>query len=397
MIQDLLKATESQFKKRFKTSETEFQFADAERPPTGLIIDNPLFEYILDRRFLAYGRFYLVYGKKGSCKTSLFFDIAKTFQRNNGEVIWLETENAADLDYARKQGVDTSRMVLQHPQTLEESLNLAEMYIRNLSKVDPNQETPLLICLDSLAGSVTEYEQNKEHSITDVTPGAHARILSRFYREMEFPLAQEKCIFLALNQQKEKIGGMGGFGEEVPESMIGGNAPLFSSTYQFRMSRTADLKQKNKHGVERKYGSSHSLVCKRNKLGREGNMQKIEFDMYINGGIDWYTPLVKTLAKNYTDIVSGAGAHNYWMVPNCKYIADDGTEKVIDTEQSYYAYDLAKIIANSTDAKEVIRKAFEIPDLPSAETIAQVDADIKKKRVKKPKKLTPELEEANSE
>jgi len=387
MIQELLKTTEAQFKKKFKSSDTEFKFADQERPPTGIIVDNPLFEYILDRRFMAFGRFYLTYGKKGSCKTSLFFDLAKLFQRNGGEVVWLETENAADLDYARKQGVDTSKLVLQHPQTLEEALNLAELYIRNLPKVDPDQTTPLLICLDSIAGSTTEYEQEQTNNITDMMPGSHARILSRFYREMEHPLAQEKCIFLALNQLKEKIGGMS-FGAETPESMMGGNAPLFSSTCQWKMSRTADLKKKNDHGVERKYGSSHELVCKRNKLGREGNMQKIVFDMYIKGGIDWYSPLVKILGENYTDIIARVSAtNNTWKIEGCRYVDDAGAEQTIPTDDGMHERELGALIARSDDAKNVIRKAFEIPDLPDDTTVKAVEADMKKKRGRKKKTL----------
>ena len=289
----LVEATQKQFNKKFKESETKFVYAKDEKPPTGLIVDNPLLEYILDRRFMAYGRFYLTYGTKGSCKTSLFYDFAKMFQRNGGKVIWLETENAIDLDYAKNQGVDLDSVLLQHPQSLEEALNLGEMYVRNLSKIDPDGQMPVLICLDSIAGSVTEYESDISNDITNTTPGAHARLLSRFYREMEHPLSNERCVFLVLNQQKHKIGGFG-FGDQV--AMIGGEAPLFSSTYQWKMSRTADLKHKNEHGAERKYGSTHEVMCSRNKLGREGTSQKIEFDLYIKGGIDWFSPLVRMVA-----------------------------------------------------------------------------------------------------
>ena len=388
-LSQLLEMTEKQFRKKFKDSQTEFKLAKDEKPVTGLIVDNPYLEYVLDRRFLAYGRFYLVYGDKGSCKTSFFFDLAKTFQRAGGEVVWLETENAADLDYAKKQGVDLDRMVLQHPQSLEEALNMSEMYIRNLSKIDPDGQMPLLICLDSIAGSVTEYEQDTTNNITDTTPGAHARLLSRFYREMEHPLANERCIFLALNQLKDSIGGNVGWGEK-PEAMMGGHAPRFSSTYQLKMAYTGTLKAKNAHGADRKYGSKHKITCKRNKLGREGNMQNIEFDMYINGGIDWYSPLVERLGKEYTDIVSSSGARHTWKIPGVKYTADDGTEQDIPTTESFYAKELGPIIAKSPQAKEIIRKAFEIPDLPTEEEVQEIEKERLVKRRKSKKTLGDE-------
>lgn len=393
VLAQLMEATKKQFQKKYKSSETEFIFAKDEKPVTGLIVDNPLFEYILDRRFLAYGRFYLTYGMKGSCKTSFFFDLAKTFQRNNGGVIWLETERAADLDYAKKQGVNTDTMILQHPQSLEESLNLAEMYIRNLPKMDPEGKTPILICLDSIAGTSTEYEQDAGNDITSTVPGTHARLLSRFYREMEHPLANERCVFLALNQLKEKIGQMS-FGEEKPESMMGGEAPRFSSTYQFKMSYTGVLKGKNAQGVERKYGSKHKLTCKRNKLGREGNMQTVEFDMYINGGIDWYTPLVRMLAKDeYKGLLTGEGNSLSWKVPNCHYVDEDGVEQTIPVGETISQRNLAIMIAKSTEAKEAIRKAFEIPDLPEEEEVVEIEKERLTKRSKKTKKLGSDEED----
>ena len=382
IFKKLVEATQKQFCKKFKDSEAKFVLAKDEKPPNGLIVDNPLLEYVLDRRFLAYGRFYLIYGKKGSCKTSLFYDLAKTFQNKGGKVIWLETENAIDLDYAKNQGVDLENVLLIHPQSLEEALNLAESFIRNLSKIDPEGQMPILICLDSIAGSVTEYEQDSANDITNTTPGSHARLLSRFYREMEHPLANERCIFIALNQQKAKIGGLA-FGGMENISMMGGEAPMFSSTYQWKMSRTADLKQKNPHGAERKYGSTHELVCTRNKLGREGTSQKIQFDMYIKGGIDWYSPLVRMVGEHYETLIEKDGAKYRWLLPNMTYVDQDGVEKPIDNEKKMYDQALGYVIANSTQAKDAIREAFGIPPLPEESEIAAVEQERLAKRKKK--------------
>jgi len=380
IFKKLVQTTQSQIAKKFKDSETKIMLASEERPPTGMIVDNPLLEFILDRRFMAYGRFYLVYGAKGSCKTSLFYDFAKMFQRNGGKVIWIETENAVDLDYAKHQGVDLENVLLIHPHSLEEALNFSESFIRNLSKVDPEGKMPILICLDSIAGSVTEYEQDSGNDITSTIPGTHARLLSRFYREMEKPLANERCVFLALNQQKHKIGGFG-FGEQI--SMMGGEAPMFSSTYQWKMAYTGALKVKNEHGAERKYGSTHKVQCTRNKLGREGANQEIEFDLYIKGGIDWYSPLVRVLGKSYDTLIEKSGGWYRWLLPDMTYIDKDGTEKPIDTEQQLYDKDLGYIIANSAQAKEAIRTAFEIPALPSAEEVEAVEKERLTTRKKK--------------
>jgi recombination protein RecA len=388
-LQDLLSISENSFKKKNKEVDLKFNLAKDEKPTTGMIVDNPLLEFLLDRRYLAYGRFYLVYGKKGSAKTSFFYDFAKLFQKNKGDVIWLETENAADIDYAAKQGVDLSKLALIHPQSLEQSLNLSEDFIRNMPKAYPDGNTPVLICLDSIAGAALEYEIDPKHSISDTMPGTHARLLSRWYREMEGPLANEKCIFLALNQQKEKIGAFG-FGSDAdgPESLIGGNAPLFSSTYQFKFAQKGQILQADEYGMERKVGSEHIITCKRNKLGREGNAQQILIDLKINGGIDWNGSLARFIGKNYTSIIEKKGAWYRWKTPDTA-ITLDGQTGVINTEQSYNEENMGKIIAASPQAKELIRKVFGIPDLPPDSVIQEIEEERLTKR-KKRKTLTDE-------
>jgi hypothetical protein len=127
------------------------------------------------------------------------------------------------------------------------------------------------------------------------------------------------------------------------------------------------------------------MVCKRNKLGREGNTQVVEFDLYIDGGIDWWCPLVRKLKTEYKHLVGGSQGYYRWEVPDCKYTKTENGETVVDnipTAEGFREEVLAEMIRNSTDAKELIRKAFEIPDLPAAEVVAEIEAKNKKKRSK---------------
>lgn len=389
-IEDLLNFTKKDFQKKFSKERTlEIECAADVNPVTGIIVDNPLLEYVLDRRYLAYGRCYLTYGKKGQSKTSLFLNLAKMFQAAGGDVIWIETEKAADLDYAKKQGVDLNKLVMPKCDSLQEALTVAEGLIKNLHKAYPEGDTPVLICLDSIAGAIPEYELQADVTVGEVKVGEHARLMSGFYRRIIHPLAYEKAIFLALNQLKVAIG-KPSFGSEEAEAMIGGEAPRFHSTYQWKMDRIADMVKKTPGGAERKVGSKHRITCKRNKLGREGNSQKIEFDLYIDGGIDWWCPLVRKLAMEYTNLVVRRGGYYYWEAEKTlletippKEEGGEPTLVYIDTEKAYREAELALVIQQSTEAKELIRKEFGIPDLPPASVITQVEKDNKKKRGKK--------------
>lgn len=375
------------FGKTFKAEAVnlELNTVDKELPPTGIVLDNPLLEYAFDRRFMAYGRCYLLYGKKGCSKTTLLFDLAKTFQRAGGKFFWIETENAPDFRYMELQGVDPKSVIYHNPKSLEEALTLCKIIIENYSK-HSDGKTPIMIALDSIAGGSTEYEQDQE-VIGQTKVGEHAKLMSAFYRNIIPHLECENMVFVATNQLKEQIGGMTGFGTEKPEALIGGEAQRFNSTYQFKVARIADNLEEDHMGVKRKCGSTHSLVVKRNKLGREGNSQKIEFDIHIKGGIDWYSPLVRMLGANYPSLVSKTGGWYTWKTPETQvgFMLDNGEMQfgVIDTDKKYREQELGFVIQNSAQAKEMIRHAFGIPDMPPPEIEKEIAETNKTKRKKK--------------
>jgi len=388
-----LETIKTSFNKKFD-EKMDLNPVSKEPPATGIVLDNPLLEYAFDRRFMAYGRCYLIYGKKGCSKTTLLFDLAKIFQKAGGMMFWIETESAPDFDYMRKQGVDDERVHYHNPRTLEQALTLCKNIIMNVPKFDPEQTTPIMVALDSIAGTCTEYERDKD-MVGETKVGEHAKLMANFYRNVIPYLETEKVIFVATNQLREQIGGMQGFGTEKPEALIGGEAQRFNSTYQFKVARIKDVTSPDSNGVQRKSGSIHTLTVKRNKLGREGNSQKIEFDIHIEGGIDWYSPLVRaTLAPNYPHIVgSHAGGYYSWKTEGTEYIdPETGAVGVIQTKhvvggeekiKKYREGELGFLIQNSPQAKEICRQAFGLPDMPSEAARREIEQTNKKKRKKK--------------
>jgi RecA/RadA recombinase len=386
-IEKLLNGVKKDFKKVFKdeADNLELNTVDKELPPTGIVLDNPLMEYVFDRRFVAYGRCYLVYGKKGCAKTSFLFELAKTFIRAGGHFIWVETENAPDFRFMELQGCDPKKVIYHNPKSLEEALTLIKVIIENIPKADPDQVTPIMIALDSVAGAASEYERDQD-VIGQTKVGEHAKLMAGFYRNIVPLLESEKAVLVVTNQLREQIGGMVTFGAEKPEALIGGEAQRFNSTYQLKVARTKDLLLEDHMGVKRKAGSTHTLTVKRNKLGREGNSQKVEFDLYINGGIDWYSPLVRLLGETYPELVNKSGGWYSWKVPNVEYTDSSSGEPittVIDNDKKYREMELGMVIMNSPQAKELIRQAFSIPDMPAAEIASVIEEKNKARRKKK--------------
>lgn len=389
-VADLMRMVEGDFKKKYKGAEVEFGFAADRDPLIGLVLDDPLLEYICDRRYLAYGRCYLVYGEKGSSKSTLGYHLLKVVQQKGGVGILIDTENGADLEYIGKQGVDLSKLIFHQTETAEQGFDLALSYAQKMPIAFPEGDTPVIIILDSLAGNATAAEADDAVTLDKVgQPGAHAKLAAKFYRKFTKAIAHEKIIFLATNQERKKIGGMPGFGPP-PVALIGGEAQFFNSTLHLEMDKTGDCKWKDQYGAMRVFGSIHRIKCKRNKLGRAGGGQEIPIDFYIDGGADTLSPLVRMLEKNYEGRIvytNGKVGHALgytWNVPNCKYIdPETKEERVIDTTAKYTMADMDKLIYSSTDAKEYIRKVFGIPDMITKEEVKKVEEKHKRKRGKK--------------
>jgi RecA/RadA recombinase len=379
-LENLLKLTKKNFSKRRKDTDLEFVPAKDLPPLDGLILDNPLQEYIFDRRFVPYGRMALAYGKGSSSKTSFFFDMAKLFQRHGGVVVWVETENAADLNYAVKQGVDIERLVLQHPRTIDEGLDLIVSYINALPDAYPERDVPFLICLDSIGGSVTEYETDDDIAMGEQQVGRHAKLMSQFYALIEEPLARERAFFLATNQLKDKIPKPGEMTWGGPgEALKGGEAQLYHSTFRWKLSKVEEMMAKNEQGADRKIGSIHRIEVKRNKVGREGKGQVVQVDNYIRGGFDWYSPLARFLGENYPALIKKEGGWFTWNIPETPFNLGEESG-VIPIDKRLRDRDLGRLIYGSPHAKELIRKSFEIPDIASQEEVQDLHEKLKEKR-----------------
>lgn len=381
-INRLLAATEKGFKSLHKKADVKFKTADDAEPLTGLLLDDPLLEFIFDRRFIPYGRAILSYGTKSSSKSTFSYHLIKHFQQNGGIAVLVDAENATDLDYVKDIGVDLENLIFQKPSSIEEALDLILTYVKNLPEVFPDGDTPVLIVLDSLAAGASEYEQQDKLSIGDSTkPGEYAKLAARFYRSLIENIKYEKCVFVGLNEERKQIGFSGFGGPAV--ALLGGEAQFFRSSYQFQMDKIGQIVAKDEYGVDRVIGSKHKMVCKRNKCGREGKSQVIEYDNYFKAGLDTWTTLLEKLEKEYPMVLRAVGRSYQWLIPNCTYVYQDGettATAVIDHEKPYKQFDLIRMLKSSVDAKEHIRKIFGIRPLPPKEEVEKFEVEAKKQR-----------------
>ena len=96
------------------------------------------------------GRVTEIYGPESSGKTTMALHVAANAQRLGGVAAFIDAEHALDVEYAKRLGVDLDNLLVSQPDTGEEALEIAEVFVR-CGAVD-------VIFVDSVAALVPKAE-----------------------------------------------------------------------------------------------------------------------------------------------------------------------------------------------------------------------------------------------
>jgi recombination protein RecA len=149
------------------------------------------------------GRIVEIFGPPSIGKSHIATQIAKSTQKLGGIVVYIDTENATSVDNLKNLGVNISkRFIYVDTHCTEEVLSIAERTIIKAKAMD--KDVPVTIIWDSVAATSPKAELIGEYDKDSI--GLQARAISKGMRKITGVIANEKVLFVCLNQIRSKVG-----------------------------------------------------------------------------------------------------------------------------------------------------------------------------------------------
>jgi len=262
-----------------------------------------------------YGRQVLLWGSKSSAKSSLCLQTIALAQKEGKLCAWVDAEMSYDEDWAKKLGVDTSKLIYSEARSINDMVDVG------VALLHAGVDIIVIDSISSLLPAVYFEKDSDELKALDQTKqiGAESKDLKHAWLMLNYANNREKpALIIAISQARNNIQAM--YTQSVPTGGL--TTQFMSSTIVKLFSSSSDskaIKGKIKVGdklIEQKMGRRVLWEVQNSKTSAPGDAG--EYDFYFRGdtiGIDAIGDLVDT--AELLGIVERSGA---W------YILPDGSK-----------------------------------------------------------------------
>jgi len=261
------------------------------------------------------GRIVEISGGSSTGKSHIVLQVARNTQRMGGVVVYIDTENATNLENLVRLGVNVKeRFVFVQTACTEEVFAVAESAIMKARAM--KKDVPVTIIWDSLAATSPRAELEGEYDQNTI--GLQARVVGKGLRKITNIIGNQNVLFVIVNQLRAAIGVMFGDNTTTP----GGMALPYTCSTRIRITSTGQSQIKDKNDTP--IGIKVKAKTIKNKVTKP--FRECEFKIIFGEGID-ETEEVFDLFREYCDttkgvtmpngdvvVVSGGGAWKNFLV-----------------------------------------------------------------------------------
>ena len=232
---------------------------------------------------VAVGRITEINGLESSGKSLIGTHILAETQKRGGVAVYIDTETSVSREWLETIGVDVSKLLYLHVETVEDIFECIESIIVKIRESDRDRLVSILV--DSLAGASTKVEMEADFE-KDGWATSKAIIVSKAMRKITQMIGRERIALVFTNQLRQKLGVM--FGD--PWTTSGGKALPFHASTRIRLKNMGQIKVGAKNDV---IGMKCRAQIIKNRLGPP--LRHADFNLYFDSGIDdmgsWLTVL----------------------------------------------------------------------------------------------------------
>ena len=222
-------------------------------------------------------------GESATGKTFFVLGAVKAFLDSNptAGVMYYDTEAAVTREMMEDRGIDTTRVIVSEPQTIQQFRHNALKAIEMYQKTPKDKRPPFMFVLDSLGLLSTTKE------LEDITEGKETRdmtkaqVIKAAFRVLTLKLAKAGIPMLVTNHVYEVIGSY------IPQKEMGGGTGLkyaASTIVYLGKKKDRDATTKEITGIIIKASMFKSRLSKENS--------KAEILLSYTGGLDRYYGLL---------------------------------------------------------------------------------------------------------
>ncbi len=225
-------------------------------------------------------------GESATGKTFFVMGVVKRFldDHPNAAVFYFDTEAAVTKDMMKQRGIDTSRVIISEPDTIQKFRHTALQILDNYEKADKDRP-PMMMVLDSLGQLSTTKEVEDTFDGKETRDMTKAQVLKATFRVLNLKLAKAGVPMLITNHVYEVVGSY------IPTKEMAGGSGL-----KYTASSICFLgKKKEKDGTE-VIGNIIKVTMAKSRFTKEN--KKVEVLLTYDKGLDRYYGLLD-LAEKY--------------------------------------------------------------------------------------------------